>query len=59
VSGSVSWDLILEANGEWKEKQEIRGDKDKNSGGNTIFISPGTRVIFGKRASAYRQSAGH
>lgn len=34
-------DLILEANGIWREKQKTGGDKDKNSGGNTILLSPG------------------
>ena len=53
VSGSISWDLILEANGEWKEKQKIRGEKDPNSGGNVLFLAPGTRVVFGKKFSAY------
>jgi len=53
MSGPVAWDLILEANGEWKEKQRIRGDKDPNSGGNTLFLSPGTRVVFGKSVSTY------
>lgn len=53
VSGAVAWDLILEANGEWKEKQEIRGDRDENSGGNIVFLSPGIRAVFGKKASAF------
>ncbi len=53
VSGAVAWDLILEANGEWKEKQKIRGEKDPSSGGNTLFLSPGTRVVFGKNFSSY------
>lgn len=53
VSGTVSWDLILEANGEWKEKQKIRGEKDPNSGGNVLFVAPGTRVVFGKKFSSY------
>lgn len=53
VSGAISWDLILEANGEWKEKQRIRGEKDPNSGGNTVFLSPGTRLVIGKKISTF------
>ncbi|MBI5075348.1 MAG: transporter [Nitrospirae bacterium] len=53
VSGTIAWDLILEANGEWKGKQRIRGEKDPNSGGNTLFLSPGMRLVFGKNFSTY------
>lgn len=53
LSGSIAWDLILEANGDWKEKQEIREKKDPNSGGNTLFLSPGMRLISGKKFSTY------
>lgn len=53
ASGTIAWDLILEANGEWKGKQKISGEKDPNSGGNTLFLSPGIRVVFGKNLSSY------
>lgn len=53
VSGPISWDLILEANGEWKEKQVIRGNKDPNSGGNALFLSPGIRLAVAKKFSTY------
>ncbi len=53
ASGDLAWDLILEANGEWKEKQKIRGTWDGNSGGNMLFISPGTRLIIGRKVSAF------
>jgi len=49
----VVLDLIIEANGEWKEKQEIDGDKDENSGGTVIYLSPGMRLSWGKNWSAY------
>ncbi len=48
----ISWDLIIEANGEWKQKQKINGIKDENSGENIIFISPGMRFSW-KQWSAY------
>jgi len=53
ISGSLAWDFILEANGEWKERQRIRGEKDPNSGGNLLFLSPGTRLVFGRNFSTY------
>ena len=42
----ISWDLIVEINGIWREKQEIDGRKDNNSGGNIIFLSPGVRFSW-------------
>ncbi len=40
------WDVILEANGEWKQKQEINGEEDENSGERAIFLTPATRVSW-------------
>ncbi|MFA5353347.1 MAG: transporter [Thermodesulfovibrionales bacterium] len=40
----LSWDLVVELNGEWKGKQEQGGTKDPNSGGNSVFLSPGLRA---------------
>lgn len=37
-------DLVLEFNGEWHAEQETAGVEDENSGGNTIYISPGLRL---------------
>lgn len=37
-------DLVLELNGEWHEKQDAAGIADANSGGNTIYVSPGLRL---------------
>lgn len=50
---SLAWDLIIEANGEWKAKQEIAGVKDENSGEHSLFIAPGTRLTINKQWSAY------
>lgn len=38
-----AWDLVLELNGEWANQQKIAGEKDSDSGGNQIFLSPGLR----------------
>jgi hypothetical protein len=40
----VALDALLEINGEWHDKQRTAGVTDPNSGGNTIFISPGLRL---------------
>ncbi|MGZ9096677.1 MAG: transporter [Micavibrio sp.] len=38
-----AWDLVLELNGEWTNQQMIAGERDDDSGGNVIFLSPGLR----------------
>ncbi|MGE5892434.1 MAG: transporter [bacterium] len=45
--------VILEANGIYRQKEEIDGVKDVNSGGNTIFLAPGFRFSLDNRFSAY------
>ena len=42
--GHVALDALLEFNGEWHDKQRSFGVTDANSGGNTVFISPGLRL---------------
>lgn len=40
-------DLVLELNGEWHDKQTVAGERDPNSGGNVVYVSPGLRVGYG------------
>jgi hypothetical protein len=40
-------DAVLEFNGEWHDKQVIDHEKDRNSGGNVAYLSPGVRVSYG------------
>jgi type IV secretory pathway protease TraF len=35
---------MLELNGEWHDKQRTAGITDPNSGGNTIYLTPGLRL---------------
>ena len=49
----TAWDLILELNAIHRQSQTIDGDKDPNSGGTTVFVSPGVRATVGERWSAY------
>jgi len=53
VPARILMDLILELNGEWKQKQEVDGEKDENSGEHALFISPGVRIYLGKTSSAF------
>jgi len=39
-----SLDLALELNGEWSKKEVDSGITDPDTGGNTIYLSPGVRV---------------
>lgn len=48
----LAWDLILEINGEWRQKQKVGGNKNKNSGGSLVYLSPGVRLTAGDRWSS-------
>ena len=39
-----NWDLILELNNEWREKEDNDGETNQDSGGLLIFLSPGVRI---------------
>ncbi len=45
TKGEVAWDLVLELNGQWRDKQTVNGIVDGNSGGNQLYFSPGVRFI--------------
>jgi hypothetical protein len=45
----LSWDLLSEANGIWREKVETNGVKDPNHGGLIIMLTPGFRVSINER----------
>lgn len=49
----VTVDVTLELTGEVEGKVEEAGSKDRNSGGNRIFLSPGFRVTAGERFSFF------
>lgn len=48
TSHSLNWDLSLELNGETRRPDKIFGISEINSGGSTVFLSPGIRVSAGK-----------
>lgn len=43
-TGGLKWDFSLELNGDTRRKNKIAGISENNSGGTTIYISPGFRV---------------
>lgn len=42
-----AWDLVLELNGEWQDRQRIRGVEERDTGGNQVYLSPGLRLLAG------------
>lgn len=40
-------DLVIELNGEWHDKETVAGAREKNSGGNVVYLAPGARVTLG------------
>ena len=46
TSSTLALDAVLEMNGEWHAQQRIGGERDPNSGGNVIYISPGLRGTY-------------
>lgn len=46
--GGLNWDLILELNGESRRKTKISGDSEANSGGVTVYLSPGVKLSSGE-----------
>jgi len=42
----IALDAFLEVNGEWHDKQRTAGIIDPNSGGNTVYVSPGMRLTL-------------
>ncbi|MFZ2405755.1 MAG: hypothetical protein WAW41_11500 [Methylobacter sp.] len=45
---ACSWNLVLETNGEWRDHEKRGNITIANSGGNTLYISPGIRFISGQ-----------
>jgi len=47
-SNNAPWTAVLELNGMWQDRQKTAGLADPNSGGSTVYISPGIRYAGGK-----------
>lgn len=43
-----NFSLVFEVNGEWRERVEIESESQFNTGGNTVFFSPGIKLTAGK-----------
>lgn len=48
----LNWDLILEANSEWRDREDVDGETNVDSGGLLVFLSPGVRVTTNNGFSA-------
>ncbi len=48
---SSAWDLILELNGEWREKTVVGERVDPDHGGHVLYVSPGVRYSPGSNWS--------
>lgn len=46
-------DVVLELNGDVRNRDEINGINDENSGGHIIYLSPGVRFCFARSWSFY------
>ena len=44
---ALAVDIVLELNGEWHDKQKTGTEIDDNSGGHTLYVSPGLRLSAG------------
>ena len=47
ASTALNVDLVLELNGEWHDNQRSGTEIDGNSGGHTLYVSPGVRLSAG------------
>jgi hypothetical protein len=41
--GHASWDGFVELTGEWESRQRIAGEVERDSGGKSVWLSPGAR----------------
>lgn len=46
-------DAVIELNGDYRERVEINDINDDNSGGHTLYLSPGVRIGLGHKWSVY------
>ena len=44
---------MLEVNGEYRDKNDVDGEKDEHTGGDVVFLSPGVRVSSSDRWSLF------
>ena len=46
-------DLVVELNGDSRQRVNIGGNTEENTGGHTLYLSPGIRVGLGHSVSLY------
>ncbi|MEQ1633069.1 MAG: transporter [Planctomycetota bacterium] len=50
---SLRWTFLLEALGEWRDRAELDGATDENTGGTQLFVAPGFRATWNEDVSCY------
>jgi hypothetical protein len=50
--GHASWDAFVEMNGEWEGRQRVDGEIEADSGGRSLWVSPGARYTSASGLSA-------
>ena len=43
-SSARAFDVSLGLNGRWSDKQKVAGERDDNTGGNVVFLTPGVKL---------------
>ena len=49
-SGNKDFDVSLGLNGQWSGKQNVAGERDDNTGGHVLYLTPGARLTIDKWA---------
>ncbi len=49
----LTWDAIIELNGELRGKNESHHHKEDHSGGNLVYLTPGARLTISEKFSLY------
>ncbi|MGH8459371.1 MAG: transporter, partial [Nevskiales bacterium] len=48
VNNTLNWDLMLELNGEWRDRERQTGVSVENTGGHLLYLAPGLRASQGR-----------
>ena len=47
TTNEIKWDVSFEVNGETRRENRISGELEENSGGTTVYLSPGVKISAG------------
>ncbi|HLF97586.1 MAG TPA: transporter [Methylococcaceae bacterium] len=49
--GQYAVDLVMELNGQWRDRQSVSGEDVENSGAHQLYVSPGVRLTAGQHVN--------